>query len=175
MKGKKALLMLAAVFLLPLAAAKVVLTMGWYQGGVTNKGELINQPATLNWLAQQGQWRLLYLMPKDCSKPCEQALFQLQQIPIAVGADKERVTSILLVDEQNATAEAQQGLIQQRIGADQKRVISSPHGQSAIYLADPLNNVIMAYPITADESQWVVQAKGLLYDLKKLMKLSKVG
>ena len=49
--GRGPLLLLLALFVAPLAAAWLVLQLGWYQPAVTNKGELLAPGLTL---ASQG-------------------------------------------------------------------------------------------------------------------------
>ncbi|MDD1782018.1 hypothetical protein LRP49_12635 [Enterovibrio sp. ZSDZ35] len=177
MTGKKAVLFVTIAFLLPVLAAKLVLEMGWYNKGVTNSGELLSGQTQTEWLQHQGQWRLIYTLPDNCDEQCESALFQLNQIPVAVGRERERVASILLVPENRADDEpAQPEVTEQTIDAAQLQTLSAlPHAGEAIYLVDPLNNLILAYPIPHSKDAQISQSKGLLKDLRKLMKLSKVG
>ncbi|RXJ73041.1 hypothetical protein CS022_12200 [Veronia nyctiphanis] len=187
MKGKKALLIVAAVFILPIAAAKLVLEMGLYQGGSTNNGHLFAEKDMLDakWLEQQGMWRVVYPMPDDCGEACKYALFQLGQMPTAVGPNRDRFASIILTDagqenvnQVTAQLSGQKEFLVQQIDAEIARQIEAlpiSHDGEVLYLADPLGNVIMAYPIPADDSERIAQGKGLLTDLRKLMKLSKVG
>lgn len=44
-----------------------------------------------------------------------------------------------------------------------------------LYLADPLGNIMMKYKISTDFHTALQQAKGLKKDLKKLLKLSRIG
>ncbi|WP_325891365.1 hypothetical protein [Grimontia sp. NTOU-MAR1] len=175
MNGKKALILVTVIFVLPVLAAKLVLDFGWYNKGVTNNGELIAEEVRADWLSHNGQWRLVYSYPSACDEKCESALFQLNQIPVAVGRERERVASILLTPESSAVEEGT-NVTRQNIDVTQQQTMSSlPFADNAIYLVDPLNNLILAYPVPADKSAQVAQSKGLLSDLRKLMKLSKVG
>ena len=175
MNGKKALIMVVFIFALPVLTAKLVLEMGWFNKGVTNSGELLTQEVRADWLGHDGQWRLVYSLPQTCSEQCESALFQLKQIPVAVGPERKRVASILLVSDATA-AQATENVTEQTIDTQQYQTMSSlPFAGEAIYLVDPLNNLIMAYPIPQGKSAQITQSKGLLSDLRKLMRLSKVG
>ncbi len=175
MKGKQALSLVCVVFILPLFTAKLVLDMGWYQKGVTNKGDLLNAPVRAGWLDGDGLWRLVYSIPKVCDPQCENALFQLNQIPIAVGRERERVTSLLLVSQSHANVKENNIQKQDLSFQEQKAILGLPFHGKAIYLVDPLNNFILAYPLSKEKNEQIVQSKGLLSDLRKLMKLSKVG
>lgn len=175
MTGKKALILVAVIFVLPVLAAKLVLEMGWYTKGVTNNGELVDGDIKADWLAHEGQWRLVYALPAFCDSQCESALFQLNQIPVAVGRERERVASILLAPD---TSEEQGGdnITRQNMDVATLNTLSSlPFSGKAIYLVDPLNYLILAYPVPKEKAEQVTQSKGLLSDLRKLMKLSKVG
>ncbi|PKF51280.1 hypothetical protein [Enterovibrio nigricans] len=177
MTGKKGILLVTIAFLLPVVAAKWVLEMGWYNKGVTNNGELLSGQTKTEWLEHQGLWRLIYTLPEKCTEQCESALFQLNQIPVAVGRERERVASILLVPSDRTEMESVRPQVtEQPIDAVQQKSLSSlPFAGEAIYLVDPLNNLILAYPIPQEKAAQITQSKGLLKDLRKLMKLSKVG
>ncbi|WP_244323505.1 hypothetical protein [Salinivibrio costicola] len=167
------LLALIGIFVLPVVVAKLVLEQSWYEKGVTNYGQFLAEPATLNWLPEQGQWRLIYRVPEQCDAVCEQALFQLTQIPIAVGKERDRVTSVALT---STTPNALEVLTWQTLTTEQAQAWQQQaFDKSTIYLSDPMNNVVLAYPVSDDKTKWVAQGKGLLRDLKRLLKLSKVG
>ena len=181
MKKKGTLLLLLGAFALPVILAKLVLDLNWYQGGVTNRGQLLSTPVTSAWLGERQQWQLIYLLPEACEAKCQGALFNLQQIPLAVGAEKDRVSSVLLRATSDAryapTVEKQlQALPQQVVSA---QVISQmqtlEYGAQAIYLADPHGNVMLAYPLVTGEAAILAQGKDVLRDLKRLLKISKIG
>ncbi len=48
-------------------------------------------------------------------------------------------------------------------------------GEQAIYLSDPLRTVMLAYPVVSTKTEVLAQGKGMLRDLKRLLKISKVG
>lgn len=173
MKGRMTLVALIGIFVLPVVVAKLVLEQNWYEKGVTNYGQFLAEPATLNWLPKQGQWRLIYRVPEQCGSVCEQALFLLTQIPIAVGKERDRVTSVALTSTTPNAPEVLtwQTLTTEQVQAWQQQVFD----KNTIYLSDPMNNVVLAYPVSDDKTKWVAQGKGLLRDLKRLLKLSKVG
>lgn len=102
MKGKRTFLALLAVFGLPVLAAKLALMNHWYEGGATNYGTLLEPPLEAPWLAKPGMWRLVYIKPDVCDERCKAALFQIKQIPQAVGPEQQRVIGIVL-DERSVT------------------------------------------------------------------------
>lgn len=182
MKKHGTLLLLLSAFLLPVVLAKLVLDLNWYQGGVTNRGELLSTPLASDWLSQNGKWQLVYLMPDECDELCAGALFNLRQIPLAVGAEQDRVGSVLLVAEADfprlsAEADKQvQGVEQRLVPAHVVEQLQTlEYGAKAIYIADPLGNVMMAYPLVKGQTAILAQGKDVLRDLKRLLKVSKIG
>lgn len=173
--GKKTLLVVLMIFILPLLAAKVVLDMGWYTKGVTNNGELLSEVVRVDWLEKKGKWRLIYVLPKTCASLCENALFQLNQIPIATGREKQRVSSVLLFSDFSSDIQ-DENITKQSLNVKQRQVMALlPFYGSAIYLVDPLGYVVLAYSLSSKKNMQIIQSKGLLADLRKLMKFSKVG
>jgi len=182
MKKHGTLLLLLSAFLLPVVLAKLVLDLNWYQGGVTNRGELLPTPLASDWLGQTGKWQLVYLMPDECDELCVGALFNLRQIPQAVGAEQDRVSSVLLVAEAtlphlSADTDSQIQGVDQILVPDHviEQLRTLEYGARAIYIADPLGNVMMAYPLVKGQTAILAQGKDLLRDLKRLLKVSKIG
>ncbi|MGF1685234.1 SCO family protein [Photobacterium japonica] len=181
MKKKGTLLLLLGAFVLPVVLAKLVLDLNWYQGGVTNRGKLLAAPVTSAWLGDSPQWQLIYLLPEACDEKCQGALFNLHQIPLAVGAEKDRVHSVLLRVDPAADYPA---LVKKQLNALSQQTVSAQvvaqmhtleYGTHAIYLADPLGNVMLAYPLVAGKAAILAQGKDVLRDLKRLLKISKIG
>lgn len=179
MKKHGTLLLLLAAFLLPVGLAKLVLDLNWYQGGVTNRGELLATPLTYDWLGRSGRWQLVYLMPDECDELCAGALFNLRQIPQAIGADKARVSSVLLVAGTGLPAKHEKQVAGVELMAVPEHVVTQlstlEYGAKAIYIADPLGNVMMAYPLVKGQGAILAQGKDVLRDLKRLLKVSKIG
>ncbi|UTM57449.1 cytochrome oxidase [Photobacterium sp. CCB-ST2H9] len=183
MKKHLSLLLLLLAFVLPVIAAKLVLENHWYQGGVTNRGQLLEQPVVSDWLAKPGKWQLIYLLPDMCDTRCQGALFNLRQVPLAMGAELERISSLVLVSAERSAAlpdasslvsgggvvlAAPGPVLRQFQKLEQKSI-------GAIYIADPQGNVMMAYPLVEGKTQVLAQGKDILRDLKRLLKVSKIG
>lgn len=175
-KNKKALLALIVVFLLPVIAAKLVLSLNLYDGGSTNKGELL--PTELAYVSlgmnnpKPKKWQLVFLLPNQCDQPCQQQLYLLQQTHTALGREQDRVEPVVLLSNQSdksalapyqfTTAVASKPL-QQQLDAQQ------------IIIADPLGKLVTRYELKSDENQRLLQGKAMLNDLRKMLKLSRVG
>ncbi|KGY13103.1 hypothetical protein NM22_06375 [Vibrio tubiashii] len=175
LRGRIIFVSLVVMFALPAIIAKTVLSQHWYQSGVTNKGELIEPTATLDSLGidnpyQQKQWQLGYVVPKQCDEFCKQQIYLLGQSHIALGKYQQRVQPVLISTVQSDTIN-RPGYAQLKVNDGFSMLV----GQFEFVIVDPLGQLVMRYPKVATEDELVAQSKGLLADLRKLLKLSRVG
>lgn len=192
-RSRKQIWILIGAFVAPLALAFLL-----YYGlnvrphGSTNKGDLIHPPVTLPELelpgiadqpvaaeALRGKWSMVYIGDGACDKRCRQALTLMRQTRLALGDDMTRVQRVFLVsgnccDQAYLDAE-HDGLLLARIDNTNGQTLLQTFPDAAqaaslgrIYLVDPLGNLMMKYQPDAPQ-------KGLLDDLKKLLKLSHIG
>lgn len=188
-RGRRQLLIVAAVFLLPvLVAFAMYYGKLWRPAGSASKGELIEpaRPLTVAGLRHadgtpadarvfQDKWTLLYIGDGACDTDCRTALVFGRQSRLALNNEMTRVQRVFL-----ATGHCCDSAY---FGAEQPGLIaldaSSPEAQAllaqfpgdrtrSLYIVDPLGNLMMRH----DASH---TTKGLLSDLKKLLKLSHIG
>lgn len=172
--GRKTLLALVLVFLLPVAAAQLVLRMGWYQGGVTNHGELLQQSVQLTELTaamDEPKWMLILAASHTpgCDNRCKQARYLMQQTYTALGREQDRVALVEVRSSDHGDPQPPAGII---LYAGKVSIPALP--ETSIYLADPLGRLVLRYPLV-DEQQLTLTGKGMLTDLKRLLKQSKIG
>jgi cytochrome oxidase Cu insertion factor (SCO1/SenC/PrrC family) len=195
-RGRRQLLLLAAMFFLPLVIAFWLYygAGSWRPSGGTNQGDLLDParplPAVSLPLADgkptgeeflRGKWSLLYVGDGACDERCRRALYLMRQSHRAVGKDMDRVQRVFLVTG-NCCAEAflaqeHAGLRVVRLEGPDAAVLLAPFPVHAdgpvgsagrIYVADPLGNLLLSYSSSAPD-------KALLTDLKKLLRLSHIG
>ncbi|EEX94593.1 hypothetical protein VIOR3934_20491 [Vibrio orientalis CIP 102891 = ATCC 33934] len=176
-RGRIIFISLVVMFALPAIMAKTVLSQHWYQSGVTNKGELIEPHSTLDSFGltnpyQQQQWQLGYVIPDKCDEFCQQQIYLLGQSHLALGKYQQRVQPVLLITPNSDSIEAPEGSYQ-RLEVNQE--FAQVVGQFEFVIVDPLGQLVMRYPKVNSPSELVPQSKGLLADLRKLLKLSRVG
>jgi cytochrome oxidase Cu insertion factor (SCO1/SenC/PrrC family) len=176
--------LLLAVFFAPLLIAFALYYGAWRPGGATNYGELIDPPRPLTLppltaldgqqLApdlMRGKWSLVYIGAGDCDARCREALSLMRQVRLALGDDLARVQRLFLATDpccDRAYLDAEhQGLIAASASAPLLEQFPDAASRS-IYIVDPLGNLMMSHPPGAPP-------KGLLEDLKKLLKLSHIG
>jgi cytochrome oxidase Cu insertion factor (SCO1/SenC/PrrC family) len=189
-RNLRTVLALAALFLLPVAASFwLYYGVGWRPAGRTNHGELIEParplpaasfPATdgrgVVSNVFSGQWTLVYIGNGACDSACQHALYVMRQTRAGLNNDMSRVKRVFLVTsgccDRTYLAREHPGLIAlDASGAEAQRVVGQFPGadlESTLFVVDPLGNLMMRYDARRNP-------KGLLEDLKKLLRLSHIG
>jgi len=187
------LLGLFAVFFAPLLFA-MWLYFGpnsWLTSETKSHGVLIQPPRPLEefsitsvegniWIYEQflGKWTLLYIGNERCDLFCEANLFKMRQVRLALGRDSGRIQRKYVGIGEYADAENFSGIFENYpdmqvtwIAQTQFQLILPQFkglDEYVIYLIDPLGNLMMCYSKYAT-------AKGMKADLKRLLKISKIG
>lgn len=191
-RGRWLVIGLAVLFMGPLAAAWIMYFSGdWAPGATSNKGELITPPrplpeapltlaggGTTDGNFPHGAWTLYLRTSDGCGESCRDRLYLMRQSHIALGKEAERVRRVLLVegaapDTGWLAGEHPDLLVVQADGEDAAALLGAfpaagPETADVIYLSDPLGNLMMRYPVEGDDRR-------ILDDLKKLLKLSRIG
>ncbi|WP_394129225.1 hypothetical protein [Shewanella maritima] len=177
-RSRKSLLLLLAVFILPIAAAKLVLSFDLYQGGATNKGQLFDNNMSYQSLNMENpspqHWQVVFLMPQRCTEQCQERLYILNQSYIALGKGRDRVTPVIAT-----TASSDTGALSE-LNIDFATVKASPEfaqllTQQNMIIIDPLGSLVMDYPAVQGQQQNIALGKSMIADLRKMLKLSRVG
>jgi hypothetical protein len=164
----------------------------WHPGGRVNAGELIEPARPLPELALplassdaqtnprflRGKWTLLYVQKGRCDDECRKHLYDTRQVRLALDHEMDRVQRVLIGDADCCDfAELKQAhpdLIMVRESmADAALLALLPMRAGAmnshrVYLIDPLGNAMMFYVADA-------KPKGMLEDMKRLLRLSSIG
>lgn len=187
--GRRQFLLLAALFAAPIVAAVTMFAWPELQPrGRTNYGELVmpvRRMHALQFLAAngaaadaaifKGKWSLVYLGGPECGKTCQDKLYQVRQVRTLLNEKRVRVQRIYIAPgaaslqaARTILAPAHPDLIYLAQEAQSATRFFEPRGLDAIYLLDPLGNWMMRYP---DDAEY----KGMLKDIKYLLKLSHIG
>ena len=187
------LLALFAIFFVPLFFA-LWLYFGpnaWLNSSVKSYGELLQPIRSLEsfqltsldgrkWNQDDlfKKWTLLYLGDAKCDLYCEASLFKMRQVRLTLGRDSQRVQRIYLgIGNLSNAANLDQVLSKypdlQVVWFTQEQLYNQlPQIKDLvlheIFVIDPLGNLILRYSKHAT-------AKGMQKDLKRLLKLSKIG
>jgi cytochrome oxidase Cu insertion factor (SCO1/SenC/PrrC family) len=196
--SRQALVLLGLIFLAPTFVAWVMhhsSDEGWKPEGTTNRGNLVHPARPLEMPADMvndgvslqdyllGKWTLLYIDGADCGDACRNNLYKMRQVRVAQNENMKRVQTLFLLDADSIPDELAGFLAQehkdmavvllsavQAAGLEPRfRIDETPvrHARR-VYIVDPLGNLMMYYQPDAD-------ARGMLRDLQKLLKYSKIG
>ena len=167
-----------------LLAYLLLLVLEWAPASHTNNGRLLDPVVSVGAIDAvarhtgglpadywDGRWTLVFYAGEECDLYCEAALFKSRQIRLALGRDAPRVQRLYL--EAGAAAPLDARLVAEHPGMTVARIGGSAGGfgdlpPQRLYLVDPMGNLILGY----DDD---VTAKSLMKDLKRLLKVSKVG
>ena len=189
------LIVLAVLFFAPLGLA-FFLYYGhgtWHPGGRVNAGELVVPARPLPSLTLpllglgytdpnflKGKWTFLYVRFGRCAEDCRTHLYDTRQVRLALDRDMNRVQRVFIADDDCCDAQylhqQHPDLITIRGSTAAAPLLALLPGQDSVsashaprvYLIDPLGNLMMSYAADANP-------KGMLDDMKRLLRLSSIG
>lgn len=192
-RGQWQFLGLAALFFGPLAGAFwLYYAGGWRPQGMTNHGELIAPARPLPEVSLtlaggnaapagllRKQWTLVYVGDGACPADCQAALYSMRQTRLSLANEATRVDRVFLAVKhccnQEFLGREHPGLkVIDASGSSAAGLLAvfppQPVGRPnhALYIVDPLGNLMMQH-------DGAKPTRGLLDDLKKLLKLSHIG
>ena len=179
-RNRRSLLLLLAVFILPILLAKLALDNQWLNLGVTNQGKLLTQPLTLKDLGINEselakQWLIIYRLPSTCPDECLHSIETVHNSYVALGKDMPRVSAVLLkgnifsAQQSKQLAKSQWKIL--ALTPKMNNLLQEPQ----VLIADPLGNVILKHQLPEQEQLQAAFGKAIVADMKKLLKYSKVG
>ncbi|HET9694427.1 MAG TPA: hypothetical protein VFP48_08575 [Steroidobacteraceae bacterium] len=198
-RGQRQLLILAAIFFVPLAVAFWLYygPSGWRPVGGTNQGDLIDPAVPLPAVALarlddagrtapdflRGKWTIAYLGDGACDARCRQALYLSRQSRIALNKDMDRVHRVFL-----ATGSCCDRALLQAEHPDLAVALIGEDADSQALLAK-FPSLDDGVPAAQAGRLWVIDPlgnlvlsysaqspdKALLTDVKKLLRLSHIG
>lgn len=184
-RGRRHLLLIASLFVVPVVTAIVLYHSVDWRPVVNAQGTLIEPPRTLAVAgltltdgtaapadAFQGRWSVIRPVAGDCGARERELLEQLSRVRLALDKDADRVQRVVVHDGGCVAGELEPGESELRVystGADFiAQFPPSVDGGTGIYIADPHGNLMMSYPASGS-------ARGLLKDLERLLRLSSIG
>jgi cytochrome oxidase Cu insertion factor (SCO1/SenC/PrrC family) len=197
-KGQRNLLLLAAIFIVPMLLAYVLVNNmhNLDDFKTKNHGELFNPAKPLQDFelvsvdgagfklsGLRGKWVMLYIGTAACDTTCSENLYKMRQSRLAQGGEIKRIKRLYIsIDGQ--PAESLQAVLTEHQGLEvvygNTPQIEAVLGQFdltrqdvaderiGIFIVDPLGNLVMRY-------QTGFEAKGLVKDLSLLLKASYIG
>jgi cytochrome oxidase Cu insertion factor (SCO1/SenC/PrrC family) len=193
-RQRRILIGVALMFFAPLALSfYLYYGRDWHPGGRVNSGELIEparplpllslpllsvDPGHTNPQFLKGKWTFLYVQRGRCDDECRTHLYDTRQVRLALDRDMNRVQRVFIGEgdccDLKELRAAHPDLVAVRAGpADESLLALLPMREGAanshrVYLIDPLGNLMMFYAADA-------KPKGMLEDMKRLLRLSSIG
>jgi cytochrome oxidase Cu insertion factor (SCO1/SenC/PrrC family) len=192
LRGRLMLIFLVVLFFAPLFLATYLYQYhrDWFVGSHTNVGVLYQPVQTLHEFHMQnlqgervafsdwrGRWALLMLVDGSCDLACRASLYKMRQVRLALSHDADRVQRFLLLEGTHDAGTMAlmrneypgMPVVEPRQdGWSDARAQFGEHPAGTVYLVDPHGNLVLRYPPEAP-------AKGMLKDLKRLLKISNIG
>ena len=166
MKSKQFFTLFLVMAVVPLALAFVVLKMGWFTPGATNKGQFVEAEINLSLPHDKPTWSLVYQPGSLCDQVCQEQLYSLNQAHIALGKLQKRVSAFVLGEERDLS--------------EFKHLVAEPQQEAQldrhyIYLVDPFGKAILKYAGSSDRQKTIQTSKDIIADVKKLLNYARIG
>jgi len=198
MSARQSIVLLLLLFLAPLLIAWLMLYggSGLIPEGSTSNGTLVEPPRLIDLPGNirtrtglmlpaeyiKGKWTLVYIGDAECGEACLQNIYKMRQVRLAQNENVRRVQRLFLLTGSEITSglgkalENYPNMEVALLSAEQTAAIASQFqvdeaaaaGAERVYLVDPLGYLMMYYAPDAEP-------KGMLNDLKKLLKYSRFG
>ena len=182
------LVALASLFAGPLVLAWVLyFTDVWRPTGQAHHGVLMQPPQSLVQLSSQltdaegqlmdeilkGKWSLIQVVDGDCTANCAAVKQRIRQVRLALSHRRDRVQRVLVYTGDRVFETEDTGLLVINSSSDDSVLavldeFSINSTDQSIFVTDPLGNLFIVYPAE-------VEQKALLEDLKRLLRLSRIG
>ena len=165
--SKLKFLLIVFVFVLPFIFAKYFFDNdATSTRGTTNHGSFLVDEINITNLADNDHWIILQVIDGKCDTSCQDNMHMLRQINTALGKDMGRVKRYLLnnTDENVVYFDDYPKVIV--LDRSETLYNKLTKMDERIFIADPFGKIILGY-----QNDFI--AKGLLKDIKKLLKFSK--
>lgn len=125
----------------------------------------------------RGQWVMLTVDGGGCGERCEKKLWNMRQVRLTTGKDRDRVARVLLLTDleplETRVLREYDGTRFLRANADELRAwLPAAEGieslRAHIWMVDPLGNLMLRWPQNEDP-------QGMKRDLSKLLRVSRIG
>jgi len=188
LRSRLILLGVALVFIIPILVSWYLVFFSDFKkgDGGTQKGELISpviplgEPEVFNLKSKtiesiNGKWTLLFFVENECNQLCEDKLYQLRQIRLALGKDRDKIDRLLVSKNKQQWSQYTNSFNGQKYidptSRDYNRLIKKFNDYAgldlkATYLIDPYGFLMMKYP--QDDNPM-----GTIKDIERLIKNQK--
>ena len=176
-RGRLQLLLLVAVFVVPILVALLLNAGGWIPAPARQHGELLQPPLDLRgeslaladgsaytWNPEARQWRVVALPPSPCDAACARVAADIDKVWRLLGHNADRLDVLWAGTWPDGVKQPATLHLLQADPALRARLAPGGIAGTSVHVIDPNGFVVLRYPPGFD-------AAGLHADLKRLVKL----
>ena len=178
MTARKEFWMLLAMFILPIAFGTLFFyaNPNYFSESTVNYGELVRPVIATEegdieidgGASLQGVWTMVYVSSR-CDDVCEKAVVDMKTIRTLMNADMRRIQRMIIIENNSTPTVNDETLIKARITSEKLTKSLKKYTENAIYLIDPIGNIMLYYEPQNIDIRLVIK------DLKRLFKYSRIG
>ena len=178
MTARKEFWMLLAMFILPIAFGTLFFyaNPNYFSESTVNYGDLVRPVIATDegdieidgGASLQGIWTMVYVSSR-CDDACEKAVADMKTIRTLMNADMRRIQRMIIIKDNSTPTSDDKGLIRARIISEKLTQSLKKYTENAIYLIDPIGNIMLYYEPQNIDIRLVIK------DLKRLFKYSRIG
>jgi hypothetical protein len=179
MSSRKFFILFIACAIVPLIAAQISLSMGWFNQAGTNKGQWLQHEIQLlpditstdedQSTSNSVHWHLVYVQAAVCDQQCEQALFTLQQLYAGMGRKQLKIKPLVMAQQQPSQLNKFPAI------GWQPEQIAAHELQNQIVIVNQRGLVLLRYPVDDNPEQLRDLAKNIRTDLLRLINYDRSG
>ena len=178
MTAKKEFWMLLAMFVLPIAFGTLFFyaNPNYFSESTVNYGELVRPVIATEEkdieidgdASLQGIWTMVYVSSR-CDDACEKAVTDMKTIRTLMNDDMRRIQRMIIIKDNSTPKNRDESLIKAKITSEKLTQNLKKYTENAIYLIDPIGNIMLYYEPQNIDIRLVIK------DLKRLFKYSRIG
>jgi hypothetical protein len=163
----------------PLVAAQLSLSMGWFSQGGNNKGQWLQHEIQLlpdaslsakeNSVSSNVHWHLVYVQAAACDQACEQALYTLQQLYSGMGRKQLKIKPLVMAAQEPAQLKQFPA-----IGWQSEQSVATEL-QNQIVIVNQRGLVLLRYPVADSPEHMRDLARDIRTDLLRLINYDRSG
>ena len=178
MTARKEFWMLLAMFIMPIAFGMLFFyaNPNYFSESTVNYGELVRPVIATEegdieidgGASLQGVWTMVYVSSR-CDDVCEKAVVDMKTIRTLMNADMRRIQRMIIIENNSTPTVNDETLIKAKITSEKLTKSLKKYAENAIYLIDPIGNIMLYYEPQNIDIRLVIK------DLKRLFKYSRIG
>ncbi len=179
MNSRKFSILFIACAAVPLVAAQLSLSMGWFSQGGNNKGQWLQHEIQLlpdathsaqdNPASSNVHWHLVYVQTTACDRECEQALFTLQQLYAGMGRKQLKIKTLVMAAQEPSQLKQFPAL------GWQPEQSAAAELQNHIVIVNQRGLVLLRYPVDDNPEHMRDLARDIRTDLLRLINYDRSG